>query len=222
MSGGKEKMKFKYIVIFIAMGGLLALYVISHFSQPMVVSLSSLPVHEGHQVIVEGVVTAYRTTTSGSQIITIRDIQNTTDSVILYLEGTVSVEYGDIVQATGAVQQYKGQWEVIINSPQFVTILQKWGNRSFPLWQLAENPEQYCDTNVNVTGVVSQTAGSSFTLSSPDVKYSIDVFYDISYHYMFSKGDMVMVEALFFYDASTMRFKLAATEAKHGIWKVGR
>ena len=123
-------MKFKYLSIFIAIGSLLLLYVLSLFSQPILVPLSSLQTYNGQQVTVQGVVTDHRTTSYGSQLITIKEPQNSTNSIALYLEGELSVEYGDLIQATGEIQQYNNQWELVINDPQLVVILQRWQNQS--------------------------------------------------------------------------------------------
>ena len=213
-------MKFKYLIILIAIASLVALYFLSLVSQPDLISLSALPTYNGQQVIVQGVVTEYRITTYGSQIITIRDIENSTNSVMLYIEGEVSVEYGDTIQAIGEVQQYQEQWEVSVNNPQFVTILQKWNNQKFPLWQLAENPGKYLGTNVNVTGIVTQKHESSFSLTDAEGKYSIDVSYDSSCPYQFSKDDSVAVAGRFIYETKTFQYVLKATESTHGIWKL--
>lgn len=213
-------MKFKYLIILIAIASLVALYFLSLVSHPVLISLSALPTYNGQQVIVQGVVTEYRTTTYGSQIITIRDMENSTNSVALYIEGEVSVEYGDTVQAIGEVQQYKEQWEISVNNPQFVTILQKWNNQSFPLWQLAENPGKYLGTNVNVTGIVTQKYESSFSLTDSERKYSIDVSYDSSCPHQFSKDDSVAVAGRFLYETKTFQYVLKATESTHGIWKL--
>ena len=213
-------MKFKYLIILIAIASLVALYFLSLVSQPVLISLSALSTYNGQQVIVQGVVTEYRITTYGSQIITIRDMENSTNSVMLYIEGEVSVEYGDRVQAIGEVQQYKEQWEVCVNNPQFVTILQKWNNQSFPLWQLAENPGKYLGTNVNVTGTVTQKHETSFSLTDSEGKYSIDVSYDSSCPHQFSKDDPVAVAGRFLYETKTFQYVLKATESTHGIWKL--
>jgi len=212
-------MKFKYLIILIAIGSLGALYFLSLVSHPILIPISSLQTYTGQQVIIQGVVTDYRTTTYGSQLITLRDVQNSTNSVLLYIEGEILVEYGDMIQATGEVQQYKNQWEVVVNDLQFIVILQKWHELSFPLWQLALHPETYLDTTVNVTGIATQTHESSFILISTDGKYSIEVTYQSSLPHQFSKDDAVTVGARFVYDATTCRFFLKATESTHGIWK---
>jgi len=214
-------MKFKYLIILIAIGSLVALYFLSLVSQPVLIPLSLLQTYDGQQVIVQGVVTDCQTTSYGSQLITIRETQNFTNLVMLYIEGEIPVEYGDRIQATGEVQQYKNQWEIVVNNQQFIVILQKWQNLSFPLWQLALHPENYLDTTVNVTGIATQIFDSSFTLTSTDGKYSIEVAYKSSCPHQFLKGDTVAVGARFLYDATTCRFLLKATEASHGIWRSG-
>jgi hypothetical protein len=212
-------MKFKYLVIYITVGSLLGLYLLTLLSQPIQVNLSSLQTYNGQQVIVQGMVTEYRTTSYGTQLITIRDTQNNTTSATIYLEGNITVEYGDLIQATGEVQQYKNQWELMVNSPQCIIILQKWPTRSFPIWQLALNPEHYLDTNINVTGIISQTGLSSYILTSADGEYSIDVLYQSKCPHGASKGDLVSVAARFLYDPTICRYLLKATENNHGIWR---
>jgi cytochrome c-type biogenesis protein CcmE len=213
-------MKFKYLIILIAIASLVTLYFVSLVSHPTLISLSALPTYNGQQVVVQGLVTDYRTTTFGSQIITIRDREKGNTSVVLYIEGAVSVEFGDMIQVVGEVQQYKEQWEISVNNPQFVTIVQKWNNQSFPLWQLAENPGKYLDTNINVTGIVTQKQKSSFSLTDPTGKYSIDVSYDTSLPSQFSNGDSVTVAGRFVYESQTLRYFLKATSSTHGIWKI--
>jgi cytochrome c-type biogenesis protein CcmE len=212
-------MKFKYLIIVIAVGSLLALYGLSLLSQPLLIPLSSLSTYNGQRVIVQGIVIDYRTTASGSQLISLRDTQNSTNTITLYIEGGLQVEFGDTIQAIGEVQQYKNDWELVVNDPKMVTILQKWHSLSIPLWQLALHPEHYRDTTVNVTGIVTQTSGSSFTLTSTDGTYSIEGTYRSTCPHQFIKGDSVTVGARFLYDATTCRFFLKATEDTHGIWR---
>jgi len=213
-------MKFKYLIIFLTIGLLFALYLLTILSQPILVNISSLPTYTGQQVIVQGIVTEYQTTTYGSQLITIRETQNSTHSVMIYLDGETSVEYGDTIQAIGDVQQYKNQWELVVNSPQMISIIQKWHAISFPLWQLALHPENYCDTTVNVTGIISQTSLSSLTLASTDGKYTIPVLYRSSCPHDVTQGDTVTVGARFLYDPTSCQYLLKATEDNHGIWKI--
>lgn len=210
-------MKFKYIIIVLSLASILVLYFLSGFSQPISVPLSAVPSHEGKQVIVSGMVTDYRTTTFGAQLITIRSIDDNNSLLTLYIEGEISVEYGDVVQATGVVQQYKNSWEVVVDNVRFVTILRCWDATSFPLWQLAQNPSKYLDTNVNVTGVVDSLSDSTFSLHDQEGTYALQVYGSRSFISPLSKGDLVAVNARFLYDATALRYIMKITETAHGI-----
>jgi DNA/RNA endonuclease YhcR with UshA esterase domain len=215
--------KFKYIVIFLSLGSLLFLYGLSTLSQPSSISLSQVPAFEGRQVIISGRVTEYRTTSYGSQIITIQDTDTRNSSTCdLYIEGEIPIEYGDIVQATGIVQQYRSDWEIIVNNPKFVTIRQKWSNNSFPLWQLAMNPTKYVGTNVNVTGVIEKISASSCSLSDEEGRYTIIIYSDQSQRPPLVIGNAVTVRARFVYEADTFCYALHATEDNHGIFLLRR
>jgi hypothetical protein len=211
-------MKFKYVVIVLSLVSVLILYSVSTLSQPTVISLSAVPLNEGKQVMVNGVVTTYQTTTFGSQLITIRDGNDTTlSSITLYIEGEITVEYGDRVQATGIVQQYNNNWELSISNPRFVVVLEHWGNRSCPVWQLALNPAKYIDTNVNVTGVVDAPSGKGFMLCDPEGSCTVPVSYTHSSKSSLLKNDMVAVKARFLYDQKTLSYQLTVTNATQDI-----
>jgi hypothetical protein len=211
-------MKFKYIVIVLSLVSLLVLYLISSLSQPAVVPFSKIPTSEGKQVEVQGIVAGYQMTTAGSTLVTLRnnDAANTT-TITLYIEGPLSVEYGDLVQATGTVQQYNNAWELDVASPQSVIILQQWGNRSFPLWQLAQDPTRYVDTNVNVTGVVGTVSSLGFMLQDPTGASSVPVSFTHASTLSSSKGDQVAVKARFLYDKASLSYLLKVDDAAADI-----
>ncbi|MCK4332154.1 MAG: hypothetical protein KAV40_01090 [Thermoplasmatales archaeon] len=182
------------------------------------IELHEIPEYEGKQVIVEGIVTEYRITTYGGQIIEIKNLDSENISkTIVFVEGETSVEYGDRIQATGTVQKYKDEWEIVVNNERFVKILQKWADITFPLWQLAENPDKYVGTNVNVTGFIDRKYDAYFYLVDSEEQYTVAVYYDSSKFYNFSQGNAVYVGARFVYDAETMRYVLQAKDEAHGI-----
>jgi len=211
-------MKFKYLVVVLSLISLVVLYLISDLSQPTIVPFSKIPANEGKQVVIQGIVAGYQTTTTGSMLVTLRnyDTANTT-TITLYVEGQLALEYGDLVQVTGTVQQYNNQWELAVTNPQSVTVLERWGNRSFPLWQLAQNPTRYVDTNVNITGVVGTVSSSSFTLLDPAGFSSVPVSFTHSSTVLFSKGDQVSVKAQFLYDEATLSYRLKAADTADAI-----
>jgi hypothetical protein len=210
-------MKFNYIVILSTIISLVVLYGVSLISQPEQVLLSSLSFHDGQQVLVQGIVTDYRTTTFGSQLITLRESINDGSSAVLYVEGVVSVEFGDRIQAIGKVKRYKDQWEVMVSNPLSVTIVEKWGNQTFPLWQLAKHPDRYCDTNVIISGILTQKQSSSFVLTDTTETYFLDVSCDHSSLSSFSNGDAVEVAGRFIYEPRVLRFMLTLSEQEHRL-----
>lgn len=215
-------MEFKYFVIVLSVACILFLYFLSSLSKPIMIDLHEIPDFEGKQVIVEGVVTEHRLTIYGGQIIEIKDIYSENSSkTIVFVEGETPVEYGDRIQATGKVQKYKGDWEIVVNNERFVKILQKWNNITFPLWQLAENPDKYVGTNVNVAGFIDRKYESYFYLVDSEEQYTVVVYYDSSSFYNFSEGDAVYVGARFVYDAETMRYVLNVKEDTHRIYARG-
>jgi DNA/RNA endonuclease YhcR with UshA esterase domain len=213
-------MKFKYVIIVIACVSTAALYLLSLVSHPPLVPLSDLQRHNGQRVLVQGVVTNYRTTDYGNQIVTIRDTDNPSYRVTVYIEGELPINYDDTIQATGEVQQYKGQWELVVPNPQLITILQQRTNQSTPLWYLAEHPTNYLDTTVQITGIVAEKHPTSCTLTDPTGAYSIEIFYDTDHPHEFLKDDFVSVAARVLYEPTLLQFILKTTDTTHGIWRM--
>jgi len=167
---------------------------------------------------VEGTVTEHHATTYGGHIINIRDMDNNNISeAIVFVEETTTVEYGDIIQATGKVQRYNDEWEVVVNQARFVEILQKWENITFPIWQLAENPDKYIGINVNITGLVDRDYDSYFYLVDSNEEHTIIIYYDSSKFQNFSQGDNVFVRGQFVYDEDTLRFVININQQDHVI-----
>lgn len=212
------KTELKYFAIILSIACTLFLYFLSTLSQPIIIELYEIPEYEGKQVIVEGIVTEHRITTYGGQIIEIKNLDNENISkTIVFVEGETPVEYGDRIQASGTVQKYENEWEIVVNNERFVKILQKWTNVTFPLWQLAENPDKYVGTNVNVTGIIDRKYDAYFYLVDSEEQYTVAVYYDSSKFFNFSQGNGVYVGARFVYDAETMRYVLQVEDESHGI-----
>lgn len=210
-------MKFNYLIILVSIISLLILYSVSILSDPEFISLSALSSHTGQQVRVQGIVTEYRTTSYNTQLITLRDNENESSTALLYIDGTTSVECGDTVQAVGQVQRYNNQWELMVSNPQFVNIVKKWGASAFPLWQLAEHPQRYLDTNVNISGIIKQTQQTGLILSDPLDTYHLIVICDSTVFSTFSTGDSVAISGKFIYDPTSFHFFLTVSNADHKI-----
>lgn len=213
-------MEFKYFVIVLSIVCTFFLYFLSTLSQPSYINLVEIPNYEGKQVIVEGIVTEHHTTTYGGQIIEIKDLKNEESIGTLFIEETTSVEYGDKIQATGKVQKYNDDWEVVVDNKKQIQILQKWSGIIAPLWQLAEDPNKYVGTNVNVTGIVDRAYDTYFYLVDSEGQYSIAVYYDSTRYYNISQGDFVCVGGRFIYDPESLRFILSVKDEEHHLYLI--
>jgi len=212
-------MKIKYLIVLFSVLGISLLYCCAQFSKPALVNLHELPEYEGKQVIVQGIVSRYYTTTYGGQLITIQTANSSQPefSAIVFTESPIEVEYGDIIQASGEVQRYQNQWEITTQTEQDITIVSKWQNISFPFWQLAENPQRYTGINVNITGLIDRVYDTYFYLIDDTEDYCIMVTVDYDEKENISQGNHVNIQGLFTYDIENMRYIIEVTDPSHGI-----
>ncbi len=207
-------MKLKYFSMIFAIIGILVLYMLSKFSQAPIILISEIHDYEGKQVTLKGIVTEHHLTKFGSQIIKISDNNS---SVEIFLEGKIDLEYGDKIQATGEVQNYKDTWELIVNDIRQLQILKKWHNVSFPLWQIAENPTKYLNINVNVTGYIESVSNAYFLLVDIERKHSLIIYYTLSKNITLYPGQKICASGKFTFDEKNFRYMLDICEENHGI-----
>ena len=210
-------MKLKHFSLIFSVIGIACLYFLSTLSQPISIELKNVSKYEDKSVIVEGIVTEYYLTSFGSQIIT---IESDNASTIVFLEGKADVEYGDKIQATGKVQKYKGDWEIVVDNVDFVKVIQKWQNISMPLWQLSMSPTKYEGLNVNVTGYVDTIYDTYFYLNDLKGNYSIIVFCDPS-KYNIHPGQKISVAAKFTFNPEEFRYRLDVLDETQSIFLLG-
>jgi len=210
-------MKLKYFSLLFSIIGILLLYFLSKLTQPPVIGIDQISDYDGKQVIVKGIVKDYSSSRFGSQNII---IEENNCSATIFLEGKVDVEYGDKIQAIGDVEKYKDGWEIIVNNKQFVKILRKWENISFPIWQLAKNPQKYLGLNVKVNGYVESISNTNFYIVDIENKHSLIVFYSSSKNISIYPGQRVNVSAKFTFDEKNFRYQLEIFDEKHGISEI--
>jgi DNA/RNA endonuclease YhcR with UshA esterase domain len=206
-------MRLKHIAVIFALTGTLFLYFVSTLSQPTIVQLNQISKFDGKQVTITGTVAEYYTTQYGNQLITVRE---NNVSVIVFLEEEIDLEYGDKIQATGQVQKYKGEWEVIVENIKDMKILEKWKNTSFPVWQLAQWPTKYLGLNVNVSGRVDAIFDTYFHLKDIDNNNTLLVFY--ATNPFLYRGETVFVSGKFLFDEQNLRYILTISEDNHGVF----
>ena len=209
-----QKMKLKHYSLIFSIVGIFVLYFLLKISPPPVINIYEIPKYEGKQIIVEGSVLEHHQTKYGSQII---KIENKNVTTTIFVEGKTEVEFGDKIQAIGEVQKYEGEWEIIVNSINQFKIIEKWGNRSFPLWQLAENPSKYIGLDINISGYVDYISNSYFYIIDFERKYSLIVFYTLVENITISPGQKINVFGQFLFDEENFRYKLELNKQTHSI-----
>lgn len=209
-----KKMKLKHYSLIFSIAGILVLYFLLKVSQPSVIGIYEISKYEGKQVTIEGIVIEHHQTKYSSQII---KIENNNDSTTVFIEGKIEIEFGDKIQVTGEVQKYEGEWEIVVNSINMVKIIEKWGNRSFPLWQLAENPTKYLGLDINISGCIDYISNSYFYIADFERKYSLLVTYDLVKNISISPGQKICVLGRFSFDEENFRYKLELNQQAHGI-----
>ena len=207
-------MKLKYFSIFFSVLGILILYIISKLSQIPLIELSEMPDYEGKQVILEGVVSEYRFSKQGNQLI---HIKKGNDTAIIFNEVETEIEQGDTIQAIGEVQKYGSDWELIVGNNNYVKILKKWHRDSVSLWQLAENPLKYLTLNVNVTGYIESISNTYFYIVDLEKNYSLVVFYKLSKNISIHPGQKVNVLGKLSFDKEKFRYQIELYEEQHDI-----
>jgi len=210
------KIKLKHLSVLFSIIGILVLYAISLLAQPNVITLEEIPNFENKKVTVEGTVKEYHTTQYGSQMITIQD-ENA--SAIVFSETEINLEYGDIIKATGKVQKYDNDWEIIVDNNRFIEIIQHWENKTTPLWELAEKPEKYAETNIKTQGYTDSVFDEYFYLTDEEIKQTIIVFYDKYTHGNIDTGEQIQITGFFKYDKENFRYIITLTNEEHKITK---
>jgi hypothetical protein len=212
-------MKLKYFSMLLAIIGIILLYMISRFSQAPIIKISDMKDYEGKLVMIKGIVTEHHLTNYGSQIIM---INNENHSATIIIEGKLDVEYGDKISATGEVQKYKENWQLLVNNNRQLQILKKWNNGSLPLWQIAENPTKYLNLNVNITGYIESISNAYFLLVDLERKHSLITFYTLPKNTTIYPGQKICASGRFTFDEINFRYMLDICEQNHGITPILR
>lgn len=209
-----KKMKLKHYSLIFSVVGILVLYFLLKTSQSTMINIYEIPKYEGKQVTIEGTVLEHHLTKYDSQII---KIENDNATTTVFIEGKIELEFGDKIQVTGEIQNYEGEWEIVVSSINMVKIIKKWDNPSCPLWQLAGNPNKYLGLNINVSGYIDYISNSYFYLSDIDRKYSLPVFYTLLENLTISPGQKISAYGQFLFDEENFRYKLELNQKIHKI-----
>ncbi|MEM4258394.1 MAG: OB-fold nucleic acid binding domain-containing protein [Candidatus Thermoplasmatota archaeon] len=209
-------MHLKYSIIVFSCICIGLLYFFATLTEPIEIEIKHASQYEGHQVILQGIVTGWTDTKSGNQIITLSDQEENSTSIAIFLEGKTNLKYGDMIRARGKIQKYKGAYELIVNAPHALTIIQSWNNITTPIKDLALHPENYLGLNINTQGFIQQTSAHYFILADENSTYFIPV-YPQNNTRSYTSGSKVSIGAYFMYDEHLLRYILTISNEQHFI-----
>ena len=207
-------MKLKHFSLVFSIIGILVLYFLSTLNQPLAISLSEISKFEGKKITAIGIVKNHYSTKHGSQLITIGS-NNSTATV--FVEGNLDLEYGDIIEATGTVQKYKEEWEIIVEDIKQIRIIQKWQNLSLPLWQVAQNPQKYLGTNVNISGCVESISNTQFFIVDAEEEHNLLIKYNKAGKLEIFPGQEITVNGIFSYDENNYTYYVKVFYENHYV-----
>ena len=207
-------MQLKHYTLIFSIISILVLYFITTLIDPPFIELQKIQEYEGQKITTSGYVKKYYSNRYGSQIIEIED--NDSAVKIFNNDGSTEVEYGDLIQVTGQVQKYNGEWELLVEDKKSIKTLQKWENNIHPIWELAQNPVRYLNQNINVTGYIDFVYDDYFYLKDLKQNNSLIVFYSNSKS--LQAGKKICVLGRFLFDEKNLRYILDVSCKKHGVF----
>jgi len=207
-------MNIKHLSIISSIAGILILYTLSLYAQTPIIPLSDISEYDGQIITTNGTVTEYHSTSYGNQLITIKQGNNT---AILFLESPIDIQRGDKLNATGRIQQYEDEWEIIIEEQELVTIEQSWENNTLTLQEIAENPINFLNQNLNVTAYVDIIYDEYFQLIDETYQYQCIVEKPYIKNLTLYTGQPINLNAYLTYDNTQMRYLFEFKNENHTI-----
>lgn len=221
-----NKIKMRHWVIIISVIGIIILYFVSIQSKPKEISINEIKNYEGRYVIIEGIIIDEYTTNTKSKIYTIFEDNST--ALILVEKSSKNIEIGDKIRVEGKVQKYQDLYEIVVLSDKSIEFLEHWDDRNITIQQLANSPQDYLNTNVNVSGYAiyvefdgynttfyltdNLTNGNnSLKVVCKSINATVPKIRDC---------DLVFVKGKFVFDDFSIRYFLEVKEKEHGVYLV--
>jgi hypothetical protein len=203
-----QKIPIKYITLILAITGVIFLYTLSLFQQPITInSLQSLEDYEGKEVTLTGIIIDYSTTNYGSQLIT---IQSNKTQLTIFSDTPLQCHNGDHIQATGTIQEYKDTWELILSNPNTATITNTWKNNTIQIKHIANHPKDYLNIPLNITGYIDIIYDNIIYLKDNTSNYTIPLTHPQTS--TIDAGKKVFIHATLTYDPTHLRYILTDCE----------
>ncbi len=211
-------MQMKYIVILLSILSVGLLYGISLQSQTPSIALDQLSEYNQQTITTNGTVINHYTSSYGTQTITLRDINNSNiTEAFVVLQEPIETQYGDLIQVTGTVQEYNGDWEILVDNPNTITVLKEWNKTQLPLQQLAAHPAYYNGMNINTTGTIDRIYDHYFYLLDSTGEHTIVCYADNEHSEYLYEGTTVQLLGYFTYHQQTLRYIIDIDQSYHFI-----
>ena len=211
-------LNLKHYTILFSVIGIFVLYFISSFCKPAYIEISEIPNFEGKEIITNGTVKEISETKYGNQIITIEDNRS---NVIVFSEEKTNIEYGDIIKVQGKVQKYEDSYEIIVENKERIEIINRWHNKTIPLWQISLDPSRYLGINVKVKGLIDSIYNSYFTLKDTNKTETIVVSYTGGKNLYLEPKKEIIVKGVFTFDSENFRYVINLFNEDHGVFVRG-
>ncbi|MEF8878806.1 MAG: hypothetical protein V5A64_00245 [Candidatus Thermoplasmatota archaeon] len=201
----------KYLLIVFAIIGITILYTISTLTQPTKIDLGEIQEHEGKRITTNGRVKEYYLTSYGNQIVTIKKEENT---VKLFLETPLNLDFGDQIEVTGEVQKYQNEMEIIVDNNRNIKIIKKWNKIETPLWELATKPSHYEGLQIQTRGIIKEADEDYLYLTDANETYLLPIHIPNDTKQIHNKGQKIYLTGTFSFNKKQFRYEIKNTQLK--------
>jgi DNA/RNA endonuclease YhcR with UshA esterase domain len=215
--------------------GVLGLYFYSCSVQPILIQIGDVDVGDvGSVVKTRGHIMELYQTSTGDVMIEMADLDDGA-SITVYVPESVFSEFGEKeafvsgaeIEATGEVQEYQGEMELIVNSATDLVIVQYPNETDLTIEMLAENPEFFLNRDVTVPGQIQSILGvrmwrhdrlvdaTVFQLrySGKYTNYTIDcILFGTDVSEDFHQGQLVRFTGTFEYYEKEAKYRITSDE----------
>ncbi|PKK86536.1 MAG: hypothetical protein CVT48_00635 [Thermoplasmata archaeon HGW-Thermoplasmata-1] len=201
--------KFKHVVPFASLFLIGILYVLSLFSHPAYIGIGEVGDYEGRTVVVNGMLTGMVPLESGAGILSVRDTNDSSLRITLFVQKMPGhLSYGDLLSATGKVERYENEWEIIVDSASDIIVTGNSGDNFTKLWQLSQDPARFSGIMVNVPAELYNPHSTYFYLK--DGGFKLKVLCPADFAGNFTSGESIAVAGIFSYDPDNLAYYLDA------------
>lgn len=199
------------IVVIFSLLGVCILYGTSLSITPPLVPLDDVAPYEGSVIRTRGVITDFSTLRSGHVLMTIEGNQMELPIFVpseAKNEKLLNLSYGDEIEVEGRVNVYRGKYQLVVSGNAIKKVTS--GGNIYFVSQIAERPAEYEGRKLQVVGYVDRVYKRIFYLSDERGDYRLRVKLmagDIPISKL-QKGDKIIAEGVFSYDAQNMRYEL--------------